>query len=376
MSDKSNNIDKPLYVTSPLMPDFREFCDAVRPLWDTRILTNNGHYVKTFEKALGEYLGERYVSVYGNGTLPILAACHALGLKGEVITTPYTFIATSHALTWCGLKPIYIDVDKQTGNMDPTKIEAAITERTCAILPVHVYGRPCDTEAISAIGRKHNLPVVYDAAHAFGVRRNGRSITADGDVVTLSFHATKVFNSIEGGAVICRDAATKNLIDRLRNFGFESETEISAVGINAKLDEMRAIFGLLNLREVDDAINRRKVIAEAYQNALGGIGDISLPEVPKGIRYNYSHYPILLKDKRHRDAVYHALRRSNIFPRRYFYPLVTDFAPYDTASGADCTPIACDMSDRVLCLPLHTAMTSDDVSRISDIVKADTTEFK
>lgn len=368
MTDNNHNRNNPLYVTSPLMPDYEEFAEAIRPLWDSRILTNNGDYVRSLEKAIGEYLGEEYVSVYANGTLPILAACHALRLKGEVITTPYTFIATSHALRWCSLTPVYVDVNKETGNMDPGKIEEAITERTSAILPVHVYGRPCDTEAIAAVAGKYNLPVIYDAAHAFGVRRDGRSITSAGDLATLSFHATKVFNTIEGGAVICRNAATKNLIDRLRNFGFESETRITAVGINAKLDEMRAIFGLLNLKKLDSAIGRRREITENYNNVLSRSGQISLPTIPQNLSYNYSHYPILFRNKMLRDTVYHTLRENNIFPRRYFYPLVTDFEPYRSAVGADNTPNARNLSDRVLCLPLHAAMTDDDVAKVCDIV--------
>lgn len=368
MSSDPEHIDRPLYVTSPLMPDYEEFTDAIRPLWESRHLTNNGTFLREFEKAVGEYLGEEYVTIYSNGTLPLLASFHAFDLKGEVITTPYTFIATAHALRWCGLRPVFVDVDPTTGNLDPSRIEDAITERTSAILPVHVYGRPCDTSGIAEVAKLHNLPVVYDAAHTFGVRNNGKSLTSEGDLATISFHATKVFNTIEGGAVISRDAATKHLLDRLRNFGFESETQITAVGINAKLDEMRAIFGLLNLRKVDDAIEHRKIIAASYHGLLCNSENITLPVFPETIRSNFSHYPVLFRDKTMRDAIYHALKSKEIYPRRYFYPLVTDFAPYSSAPGADNTPTARDMSNRVLCLPIHTAMSVKDAERVAEVI--------
>lgn len=361
---------KPIYVTSPLMPDYDDFTALVRQLWDTRLLTNNGPLLRRLEEEIGAYLGERHVSVYANGTLPLLAAFRALGLKGEVITTPYTFVATSHALTWCGLTPVYADIDPATGNLDPASVESLVGPRTCAILPVHVYGRPCRTEEIEEIARRHGLKVVYDAAHAFGVRCGGRPITSWGDVATLSFHATKVFSTIEGGAVVCRDGEMKKEFDRLRNFGFESETCISAVGINAKLDEMRAAFGLLNLRKVDDAIERRKAATALYRTLLGGQEHISLPPEPEsGLRHNYSHFPIVASGNELREKIYSTLRSEGIFPRRYFYPLVTDFKPYNACRGAGETPNARALSERVLCLPLHADLPSEEIHRIADLVR-------
>lgn len=360
--------DKPLYVTSPLMPDYEDFIRAIKPLWDKRFLTNNGEMLREFERKLGEYLGEEYVTVYTNGTLPIMAACHALNLKGEVITTPYTFVATSHALKWCGLKPVYIDVDPTSGNMDPSLIESAITERSSAILPVHVYGQPCDVEAIKRVAEKYSLPVIYDAAHAFGVRQDGVSITAFGDLATLSFHATKVFNTLEGGAIISRSSEMKERLDRLRNFGFVSETSVTDIGINAKMDEMRATFGILNLQKTDEAIKARKTISEQYDMAFEGLNLMRLSK-RNGVRSNYSHYPIFLADQTARDRLYSALREKNIFARKYFYPLVTDFPAYSKEKGAGETPVASNLSQRVLCLPIHPAMTADDIRSVVEIVR-------
>lgn len=357
-----------IYVSSPLMPEYEEYVEAIRGLWESRMLTNNGVNLRTLEKAIGEYLGEEFVSIYTNGTLPIIAACHALNLKGEVITTPYTFIATAHALRWSNLQPVFADVDPFTGNLNPEKIEALITKDTCAILPVHVYGQPCDTNFIGEIANRHGLSVIYDAAHAFGVRKEGKSITHEGTFATLSFHATKVFNTLEGGAIICKDEAMKEHLDRLRNFGFKSETEITTVGINAKMDEMRAIYGLLNLKKVNEAISYRKQMAECYVQELQTLEGLTLPNYISGIDYNYSHFPILFKDKESREKIYNELKRYNIYSRRYFYPLVTHFAPYNKCKGADNIPVASDMSERVLCLPIHTNLSTDDVHLISQLI--------
>lgn len=358
-----------IFVTSPLMPDFNEYTRLIRELWDSRMLTNNGTFVRQLEDAIASYLGEKYVSVYANGTLPLMASIRALGLSGEVITTPFTFVATCHSLLWCGLQPMFADVDPDTGDLDPTAVEAAVTPRTCAILAVHVYGRPCRTAEIAEVASRHNLKVIYDAAHAFGVRRGDRSITSEGDLATLSFHATKVFNTVEGGAVVSRDARMKSEIDKLRNFGFESETSVKAVGINAKMDEFRAIFGLLNLRKVDDAIARRKEIAAIYAERLADCGMLLLPSTDNDVKWNYSHYPVLVTEMM-RDKLYDRLRASGIIARRYFYPLVTHFAPYCYAPGADNTPVAESLSRRVLCLPLHTAMSNDDAERIIGIIRS------
>lgn len=361
--------NKPIFVTSPLMPDYDEFIKLIHTLWDSRILTNDGSLLQNFEQALAEYLGEQYISVYTNGTLPLLAAFKALNLSGEVITTPYTFIATSHALRWCGLEPVYADIDPITGDIAHESIEKLISSKTSAILGVHVYGRPCRNQEIEDIATRNGLRVVYDAAHAFGVKKNGQSITKYGDIATLSFHATKVFNCLEGGAVVCRDKRMKEELDKLRNFGIDSEIEISAVGINAKLDEMRAAFGLLNLKKVDYAIEKRKNIYEKYYHELSNAQEVQLPPTMDDIRYNYSHFPIVAKDKITRERIYQQLCKNGIYPRRYFYPLVTDFKPYCDCRGADDTPNARALSDRVLCLPIHTELIMSDVNRICDIVK-------
>ena len=358
-----------IYVTSPLMPDFDEFTELIRPLWGSKMLTNGGKLAKRLEEESGKFLGEKHVSLYANGTLPLMAAFRALDLSGEVITTPYTFVATAHALVWSGLTPVFVDVDPATGNLDPDKIAEAVTPGTSAILPVHVYGRPCRTEDIDYVASKYGLKVIYDAAHAFGSKQNGRSITSHGDIATLSFHATKVFNTLEGGAVICRDAETKLHLDRLRNFGFESETRIETVGINAKMDEIRAAFGLLNLRKLPEAINKRKILALLYTEKLSGIKGLTLPGfgVPE-TESNYSHYPILLPDKSTREKLYTALKREGLFSRRYFYPLVIDFSPYDRCKGVGNTPVARELSDRVLCLPFYPDLPRDAFLRIIDTI--------
>lgn len=352
------------------MPDFDEFTSLIKPLWESKMLTNGGAFVSMFENEVASFLGEKYVSVYSNGTIPLLAAFKALGLKGEVITTPYTFVATAHALIWSGLMPVFVDVDPTTGNLDPFGIQRAITSRTSAILPVHVYGRPCRTEDIDAIARENGLEVIYDAAHAFGVRRNGESITSAGSISTLSFHATKVFNTLEGGAIVCRDEETKLLVDRFRNFGFKSETEVEAVGINAKMDEMRAAFGILNLRNLPEAIMRRQALAEKYANALSDIKGIELPAFDDAdTEYNYSHYPILLPNKAKREDLYASLKSRGIFARRYFYPLVSDFHPYDRCKGAESTPNARLLSDRVLCLPFYPDLIESNFERILSAIR-------
>ena len=359
-----------ILVTSPLLPDLQDFNEYLRQIWDSKWLTNNGSFHQQFEKALAEYLGVEYISVFTNGTLPLITALQALGLKkGEVITTPYSFVATTHSIWWNQLKPVFVDVEPTTGNIDPAKIETAITENTVAIMPVHVYGQPCDNERIDVIAKRHNLKVIYDAAHAFGVRKEGKSILEWGDVSTLSFHATKVFGTIEGGALICHSAEMKHQIDNLKNFGFRGETVVEAPGINGKMDEVRAAFGLLNLKQIDAAIEARHNVAMRYREAIDKIEGLSYLVEQSDIRYNYGYFPIFVDEARYgisRDALYEKLKANNIFGRRYFYPLISTFEPYkDFPSAAlENLPIATKMAEQVLCLPMHHALSEEDVKRI------------
>ena len=359
-----------ILVTSPLLPDLQNFNEYLRQIWDSKWLTNNGSFHQQFEKALAKYLGVEYISVFTNGTLPLITALQALGLKkGEVITTPYSFVATTHYMWWNQLKPVFVDVEPTTGNIDPAKIEAAITENTVAIMPVHVYGQPCDNERIDVIAKRHNLKVIYDAAHAFGVRKEGKSILEWGDVSTLSFHATKVFGTIEGGALICHSAEMKHQIDNLKNFGFRGETVVEAPGINGKMDEVRAAFGLLNLKQIDVAIEARHNVAMRYREVIDKIEGLSYLVEQSDIRYNYGYFPIFVDEARYgisRDALYEKLKANNIFGRRYFYPLISTFEPYkDFPSAAlENLPIATKMAEQVLCLPMHHALSEEDVKRI------------
>lgn len=367
--------DKPILVTSPLLPDLQEFNSYLEQIWDSRWLTNNGSIHQQLEHALAEYLGVEYISLFTNGTLPLITALQALGLtKGEVITTPYSFVATTHSIWWNGLTPVFVDVEPTTGNLDPTKIEASITENTVAIMPVHVYGQPCDNEQIDAIAKRHNLKVIYDAAHAFGVRKEGQSILNWGDISTLSFHATKVYGTIEGGALVCHSAEMKYQIDNLKNFGFRGETTIVAPGINGKMDEVRAAFGLLNLKQVDAAIDARRKVANGYREAINQISGLTcLPELPH-IRYNYGYFPIFVDEAKYgmsRDALYEKLKANNIFGRRYFYPLISTLNPYKEYPSATPRnlPIATKMADQVLCLPMHHALNEDDVVNVINCLR-------
>lgn len=356
-------------VTSPLLPPLEEFHKLLEDIWQRKWITNNGHYHQELEKALAEYLGVPYISLFTNGTLPLITALQALRITGEVITTPYSFVATTHSIWWNGIKPFFVDVDPVTGNLDPDKIEAAITPRTTAIMPVHVYGTPCDTERIQAIADKYGLKVIYDAAHAFGVRVNGESILKAGDISTLSFHATKTYNTVEGGALVCHDAAMKQRIDYLKNFGFAGETEVVAPGINSKMDEVRAAYGLLSLRYVDAAIEARRKVAEQYRAALRGVPGLRIMVDVPGVTHNYSYFPVFVNEAEYgesRDSLYNRLKEHGILGRRYFYPLISTFSTYrglESASPAN-LPIATRMADEVICLPLHHELNNDDVNRI------------
>lgn len=357
-----------------MLPDLEEFHQLLREIWDSKWITNNGSFHQRLEQALAEYLKVPYVSLFTNGTLPLITALQALRITGEVITTPYSFVATTHALWWNGIKPVFVDIDQATGNIDPDRIEAAITPKTTAIMPVHVYGKPCDTERIQAIADKYGLKVIYDAAHAFGVEVNGRSILNAGDMSTLSFHATKVYNTIEGGAMVMHDEKTKNRIDYLKNFGFAGETEVVAPGINSKVDEMRSAYGLLNLRQVDAAIDARRRVAVAYRKALRDVDGITFFDDMPGVRHNYSYFPIFVDADRYgmsRDDLYFRMRERNVLGRRYFYPLISEFSTYRGLPSAapEHLPNAHRMASTVICLPMHHALTEEDVNRVIDCIK-------
>jgi len=367
-------MNKKITVTSPLLPPLKEFIPYLEDIWERKWLTNNGYYHKELEKAIAEYLGIEYISLFTNGTLPIMIALQALRITGEVITTPYSFVATTHSLWWNNIKPVFVDIDSKTCNIDPEKIEAAITPRTTAIMAVHVYGNPCDTEKIQAIADKYGLKVIYDAAHSFGVTINGESILKSGDMSTLSFHATKTYNTIEGGALVCRDEKTKQRIDYLKNFGFAGETTVVAPGINGKMDEVRSAYGLLELKYVDDAIEKRKQVAIQYREALKNVPGISyLQDFPK-VRHNYSYFPVFVDENKYgmnRDELYEKLKENNIFGRRYFYPLISEFATYRglDSSRKENLPVSHKIADSVICLPMHHEMSDEDLNLICRIIK-------
>lgn len=367
------NKDKIITVTSPLLPNLEEYNVMLQDIWNRKWITNMGHYHEELERRLTEYLGVEYISLFTNGTLPLITALQALRIQGEVITTPYSFVATTHAIWWNGLTPVFVDIDPRTGNIDPDAIEASITPRTTAIMPVHVYGKPCDNKRIQRIADKYGLKVIYDAAHAFGVKVNGESVLNWGDMSTLSFHATKVFNTIEGGALVCKTKEMKEYIDHLKNFGFEDEVTVVAPGINSKMDEMRSAYGLLNLQQVDQAIEARQKVAVAYRNALRDVEGISFLDDMPGVRHNYSYFPIFVSEAKFglsRDALYEKMKAQGVFARRYFYPLISTFSPYDKYPSAAATnlPQATKMADEVLCLPMHHALTDDDVQRVLDVI--------
>ena len=364
---------KNITVTSPLLPNLDEFHELLKDIWDRKWITNNGHYHQMLEQALAEYLKVPYVSLFTNGTLPLLTALQALRISGEVITTPYSFVATTHALWWNGIKPVFVDIEWATGCMDPNKIEAAITPKTTAIMPVHVYGKPCNVKAIQEIADKYGLKVIYDAAHAFGVEQDGVSLMNYGDMSTLSFHATKVYNTIEGGAMVMHDEKMKQRIDYLKNFGFAGETEVVGPGINSKMDEMRAAYGLLNLKQADDAIEARHQVAVRYREALKDVDGIEYWNDLPGVKHNYSYFPIFVHQKTYgmtRDELYFKLKEQGILARRYFYPLISDFSTYRGLPSAtkENLPVANEMAREVICLPMHHALSEDEVDRIIKLI--------
>lgn len=360
-------------VTSPLLPDPDELGWLMKDIWSSRWITNNGQFHQQLETALCQYLKVPYISLFTNGTLPLLTALQALRISGEVITTPYSFVATTHCIWWNGLRPVFVDIDPANCGLDPDKIEAAITPRTTAILPVHCYGKPCDGARIQQIADKYGLKVIYDAAHAFGVESGGQSILNWGDMSTLSFHATKVFNTAEGGALVIHDEATKRRIDYLKNFGFESETEVVAPGINGKMDEVRAAIGLLNLKQVDRAIAARHQAALRYREALRSVPGIRFFDDMPGVKHNYSYFPIFVNADQYglsRDQLYSRLLSHGIYGRRYFYPLISTFSTYRALPSAapDNLPNATRIANEVICLPMHHLLTPADLDRIIDIV--------
>ena len=392
-------------VTSPLLPDLDEFHELLKQIWDSKWITNNGQFHKQLEAALKEYLGVPQVSLFTNGTLPLLTALQTLRITGEVITTPYSFVATTHSIWWNGCKPVFVDIDPRTGNLDPEKIEAAITPKTTAIMPVHCYGKPCDVRRIKEIADIYGLKVIYDAAHAFAleipkneddykrafdetrnalepckpVKREEQKVETEsilnwGDMSTLSFHATKVYNTIEGGAMIMQDLATKKRIDDLKNFGIHDEVTVVGPGINSKMDEMRSAYGLLNLRQVDAAIAARQQVAIKYREALRDVEGITFFDDMPGVKHNYSYFPIFIDEKAFgmsRDALYAKMKEANVLGRRYFYPLISEFSTYrglESANPAN-LPNAHKMADSVLCLPMHHELSDNDIERIIEIIK-------
>lgn len=378
--------NKLITVTSPLLPNLDDFTAELKKIWDSKWITNNGSYHKQLEAALAEYLKVPYVSLFTNGTLPLMTALQALRITGEVITTPYSFVATTHSIWWNGCKPVFVDIDPATGDMDPNKIEAAITPRTTAIMPVHVYGKPCDTKAIQDIADKYGLKVIYDAAHAFGVEipaeeygleaYDGKGLAGilnAGDMSTLSFHATKVYNTIEGGALITHDEKTKKRIDYLKNFGIADEVTVVGPGINSKMDEMRSAYGLLNLKQVDAAIEARHQVAIKYREALCDVEGITFFDDMPGVKHNYSYFPIFIDAEKYgmtRDELYFKMKSANVLGRRYFYPLISEFTTYRGLYSAapENLPNAHKMADSVICLPMHHALSDEDIQRVLDCI--------
>jgi dTDP-4-amino-4,6-dideoxygalactose transaminase len=361
-----------ILVTRPQLPPLDELIPLLEDIWDSRWLTNNGKYHQEFEKALAAYLGVPYVSLFSNGTLALMAALQCLKIKGEVITTPYSFVATTHALWWNGIKPVFVDIEPDYCNLDIKLIEAAITPETTAILPVHVYGNPCDVEEIQNLADRYGLRVIYDAAHSFGVKYKGTSVLNYGDLSILSFHATKVFNTIEGGAIICHDLKTKRRIDYLKNFGIADETTVVAPGINAKMNELQAAYGLLQLKYFESAIDGRKHITEKYRKGLKDISGVRYLENPVDVDYNYSYFPIFIDESElgsSRDDVYEELKKHNIYGRRYFYPLISEFPAYRGLPSAKGLDIAYEISRQVICLPLYPDLADDVVETIVSIIK-------
>ena len=372
MNAKPIQVEKPIYVTQPYLPPLEEFIPYLEQIWDKKILTNGGPFHQQLEKELCDYLGVKHISLFTNATIALVTALQALRITGEVITTPYSFVATAHSLLWNGIKPVFVDVDPNTLNLDPAKIEAAITPNTTAIMPVHCYGQPCDVDAIQKIADNYNLKVIYDAAHAFGVKCHCGSVLNHGDLSVLSFHATKVFNTFEGGAIICPDAKTKQRIDQLKNFGFVNEVTVVAPGINGKMSELNAAFGLLQLKYIEEALTRRQEIDAIYREQLAGIKGILCLNGTNQAKTNHSYFPVLVQANYpiNRDALYQKLKDHGIFARRYFYPLISEFPMYRGMPSAhrENLPVATAAAQKVLCLPIYPALTNQDIQKITELI--------
>jgi len=363
---------KPIFVTQPSLPPLEDLIPYLEQIWENKVLTNGGPFHKQLEQALCDYLGVPFISLFSNGTIALITALKALNITGEVITTPYSFVATAHSLLWNNIKPVFVDIDTDTLNLDPRKIEAAITPQTTAIMPVHCYGRPCDVDAIQKIADIYNLKVIYDAAHAFGVKCHCGSVLNHGDLSVLSFHATKVFNTFEGGAIVCPDAKTKQHIDHLKNFGFVDEVTVVTPGINGKMSELNAAFGLLQLKHVDAALARRNEIDLAYREGLKDVKGIVCLNGDARDSTNHSYFPILVQHDYplSRDALHQKLKDQNIYARRYFYPLILEFQMYRSMPSAhrDNLPVASRAAEQVLCLPIYPALSNEDLQRIVEMI--------
>jgi dTDP-4-amino-4,6-dideoxygalactose transaminase len=364
--------DQPIYVTQPSLPPLEEFIPYLEQIWESKRLTNSGPFHQQLEQALCDYLGVPHIALFANGTLALVTALQTLRITGEVITTPYSFVATAHSLLWNGIRPVFVDVDPVTLNLDPERIEAAITPQTTAIMPVHCYGHPCDVDRIEKIADNYGLKVIYDAAHAFGVQCHGGSVLNHGDLSVLSFHATKVFNTFEGGAIVCHDAKTKQRIDHLKNFGFVDEVTVAAPGINGKMSEINAAFGLLQLKGIDEVLKKRKAVDARYRDALAGVAGVDcLPALDA--ETNYAYFPVLVQSNYplSRDALYQKLRDGGIHARRYFYPLISDFPMYrgmPSAAPAN-LPVARAAAEQVICLPIYPDLSDDQVDCIVGMIK-------
>jgi len=366
--------NKPIFVTQPALPPLDEFVDLLKGVWDSKWLTNNGPLHQKLESELANYLGVKYISLFSNGTLALISALQALNIQGEVITTPFSFVATSHSLWWNKITPVFVDIEPDYLNLDPAKIEAAITPRTTAIMPVHVYGNPCKMDEIQQIADKHGLKVIYDAAHSFAVKKDDKSILNNGDLSILSFHATKLYSTIEGGAIICHSKEMKHHIDNLKNFGFRGELVVEEPGINAKMNEIQAAYGLLQLKYIDGFINKRKEITEQYRGLLSNIDGIRFLSDMDGVSHGYSYFPILVDKSVYgisRDDLYLKLKENSIFARRYFYPLISNFEPYCNLPSAKTDNLrnATNASNQVLCLPIYVELSTSDIERIVNIIK-------
>ena len=365
--------NKPIYVIQPSLPPLDEFVESLKEIWESKRITNEGKFHKEFEKQLAEYLGVKYISLFANGTLALISALQVLRITGEVITTPYSFVATTHALWWNGIKPVFVDIEPDYCNLDPEKIEVAITPKTTAILPVHVYGNPCNVERIQKIADIYGLKVIYDAAHAFGVEKKNNSILNFGDLSILSFHATKTFNTIEGGAIICHDEKTKKRIDYLKNFGFADEVTVVAPGINAKMNEIQAAYGLLQLKTFKDQIKSRQEITGIYRELLQGIDGISFLKDTEEVKHNYAYFPIFVDENKYhqsRDGLFFKLEKHNIFCRRYFYPLISEFPAYRGLPSAkpENLPVANKIADQVICLPIYPNLKLEQIKEIVEYI--------